>query len=254
MLNGTAVAYGGFVENTGGACCNLGIKRADVTSIVKPIIDGGPGGVYNFTVTEALTGNQDGEALVVVYSNPSLPESTVAILDGFSATGGDAFTATFTNPLDPTAPGFFAEMALGINFSCGDPPCGGVQSSNVTVNGTLISSSAGNYDDSDVPPPGNAANGRLLTVGGFNDPFSPLLPSYDVDHERYDIEPYVTAGSTTITVSSSNPTNDDNIFLAVFASSGTADVGPIIPEPSTYLMLGGGFLMLAWKIKRRRAS
>ncbi len=39
----------------------------DVTSIVKPIIDGGAGGIYNFDLKE--NGDNDGSVLVVVYRN-----------------------------------------------------------------------------------------------------------------------------------------------------------------------------------------
>jgi hypothetical protein len=248
-LDGSAVTFSTFVLNTG-VCCNLGMSRADVTSIVKPIIDAGPGGIYDFDITEA-SGSQDGEALVVVYSNASLPTSTVAILDGFSAAGGDAFTAFFGVPLDPTAPGFFAQMALGINFSCGDANCGSTQSSNVSVNGTLITQNAGNYDDSDAPPPGNASNGALFTMGGFDDPFSTLLPAYADDHELYDLVPYISLGDLSIFVQTNNPTNDDNIFLALFATAGEARVVTSVPEPSTALLLGAGVLALA--IQRRRA-
>jgi hypothetical protein len=252
-LAGSAVTYGPFVLNPA-ICCSNGMRRADVTSIVKPTIDGGPGGVYDFTVTEGNSSLQDGEALVVVYSNAALPTSTVAILDGFSATTGDSFTANFGSPLDPSSPGFFVEMALGIEFSCGDPGCG-PQSSNVTVNGTLITSNAGNYDDSDVPPPNNAANGRLLTVGGFNDPFSALSPSYADDHERYNLAPYVSLGDTQISVNTLNPSFDDNIFLAVFATSGTAIIVPgdgDVPEPATMGLLGAGLVAMAVMIRARR--
>jgi len=251
-LGGSALGPGTFVLNTG-VCCDLGMTRFNVTSIVKPVIDVGPGGLYNFDITET-SASQDGEALVVVYSLPGLATSTVAILDGFSNAGGDSFTASFVDPLDPTAAGFFAEMALGINFSCGDANCGGIQSSIVTVNGTTITENAGNYDDSDLPPPGNAADGRLFTMGGFNDPFSALLPSYADDHERYNLVPFISMGDTSIVVGTNNPSNDDNIFLAVFAVAGEAEVTPTIPEPSTWALLGTGMLVVGlWKRRRPQA-
>lgn len=250
-LNGTSVAYGPFVAQAP-SCCGLGMRRADVTSIVKPIIDVGPGGVYNFTVSETNTSAQDGEALVVVYNLPSLPTSTVAILDGFSASSGDSFMANFTTPLNPAAPGFFMEMVLGIGFSCGDPACGTTQNSTVRVNGTTITTNAGNYDDADLPPPGNAANGRLITVGGHcagcgthDDPFSPMMPTYAEDHERYDLAPFIVSGSTSVVVNTVNPSGDDNIFLSIFASSGTAQVTPNVPEPATIGLIGLGLIAVA---------
>jgi len=113
-LGGTAVAYGPPVVN--GSAPFLASARADVTTIVKPLIDGGPGGVYNFTVTEGSS-YQDGEALVVVYSNAALPTATVGILDGWASVTGDTATLGFATPLNPIAPGFFADMRLGIGHS-----------------------------------------------------------------------------------------------------------------------------------------
>ena len=138
-LNGTPVVYTTLGANDVG----LQAGRADVTSIVAPIINGGVGGVYNFTVTESSSASTDGEALVVVYSNPLLGVGSVGILDGFSATGGDSTAINFATPLDPTAPGFLAEMRLGIGFSC----CSEVglfnQRSEITVNGTTATTVAG---------------------------------------------------------------------------------------------------------------
>jgi len=239
-LAGSPVAYGPAVINPG-ICppvCTVASNRADVTSIIAPLINGGPGGVYNFTVTEAggenpAIGGQDGEALVVVYQLASLPIATVGILDGFSAVGGDTTTITFASPLDPTAPGFFAEMRLGIGFSC----CS--QTSTVRVNGTTITTNAGNNDDADVFPA--FANGNLITVGSFNDPFSPFLPTYAADKERYNLIPQITLGSTSIVVNTNNPSSDDNIFLAAFWVSAEGVINqPPVPEPTTWSLVALG--------------
>lgn len=219
---------------------------SDVTSIVKPSIDSGAGGTYNFSVTESL-GNTDGEALVVIYSLASLPTATVAILDGKQALAGDSFSANFASPLDPTEAGFFAEMRLGDSFSYPD------QSSNVTVNGTLISAVAGGYDD------GVGGGGSLITVGGNDDPFSTLLPAYADDHERYNLVPYITLGDTSIAVDTINPSNDDNIFLAAFYLHGIAGINEPpppppngVPEPGTLLLLGSGLIGLVGYRRTKR--
>lgn len=202
---------------------NLEAGRADVTSIVAPVINGGPGGAYNFSITENSS-LQDGSALVVVYQLPSLPVSTVAVLDGFSESTGDSTALQFPTPINTAVPGFFAEMRLGIGFSC----CG--QASQVAVNGTVITQNAGNNDDS---ADANLNNGNLITVGGDNDPFSPMLPTYDEDHERYNLIPQITNGSTTIAVDTVNPSNNDNIFLAVFHVYGRAGVNGEPPAADT---------------------
>lgn len=242
-LAGNAVNYSTLLGATGGGN-NLQAARADVTSIIKPLIDGGPGGTYNFSITET-SANQDGEALVVVYSLPSLPVSTVAILDGFSATTGDSTSLNFATALNPAAPGFFAEMRLGIGFSFDGATCTQTnQVSEVKVNGTLITENAGCNDDSADAAP---QNGNLITVGGSDDPFSPFLPDTQDDHERYNLVPQIANGSTTITVDTRNPSNNDNIFLAVFHVAGEAGVNeppPAVPEPLSLSLLGLGLLGL----------
>ncbi|MBX3638041.1 MAG: PEP-CTERM sorting domain-containing protein [Rubrivivax sp.] len=256
FFNGTLSGIGGslagqavnYATNLGTipspACCELTAARADVTSIVKPLVDGGPGGVYNFGITETSS-SQDGSALVVVYELASLGVSTVAILDGYSRVDGESTTFNFAQPLDPTAPGFSAEMRLGIGFSFNNTGCtGSGQTSVVTVNGTTITERAGCNDDS---ADGAAGNGNLITVGGDNDPFSPFLPTTAQDHERYNLVPQIGVGDTSINIRTINASRDDNIFLAVFRVTGEAtvcDPNCPVPEPLTPALVGVALLGL----------
>lgn len=249
-LDGTAIAVGSFtgLGIPASACCSIQAYRANVTSIVKSVIEAGPGGIYDFNVTK--TGNSsvgtDGLALVVAYSNATLPVATVGILDGNAAVTGETTTINFAQPLNPAAPGFFAEMRLGIGFSC----CT-TQRSTVEVNGTVITRNAGNNDDSADP---SLSNGNLITVGGVGDGFSSLLPSYDDDGERYNLVPQIGAGATSIVVKTFNTSQDDNIFLAVFHVSGIAGVNEPpdgVPTPGALLLFG--FAALAFAGLRRRA-
>ncbi len=220
MLNGVVVTFNIWVNNPSYPAVSM--RRADVTAIVKPVIDAGAGGVYDFTVDE-VTSSQDGEALVVVYQNAALDDSTFSLVEGYSDINGDDFSINFAEPIDTTDPNFFAEMFLGISFSC----CN--QTSTVAINGTTITENAGNRDDG----VGSGNNGSLITVGGFDDPFSPFLPSYEEDHERYDISSYITNGDQTIDVFTINPSVNDNILIAGFYVNGLAGVNKPPPPPTT---------------------
>ncbi len=256
--NGTPSTFGGLFNGNPVSYTNLGINsglqagRMDVTSIVSTVINGGAGGAYNFAYTES-SGNQDGGALVVVYSNVGLPTTTVAIMDGFSASTGDNAFLSFANPLNPAAAGFRAEMRLGIGFSFDgtDPnaPTGTGQVSQITVNGSPLSNVAGHCDDA---VDASCTNGNLITVGDDADPFAAILPLIAGDHEKYDIRTLLNFGDTLISINTLNPSQDDNIFLAVFAVTGEAQVTTTTPEPVSIALFGTGLLGLGLLRRRRR--
>jgi hypothetical protein len=211
----------------------LRAARADVTDAVAAKVGSG-GGVTDFVV-DSDPGGLDGVALVVIYENPASPELTVAVLDGGADQAGDAITFNFAQPLDTTVPGFSASMSLGIGFSfqgsgepsheCGNGPA---QSSVVKVNGTNLTSCAGNYDD------GEGNNDALITVGGVGDSLSnpsdpDQLPGDGTfprteDDELYDIEPFLEQDDGAVVITTSNPSGDDLIFLAVIAINAEASV------------------------------
>jgi len=250
-FGGSAVSYTPLGVNAG----VLQASRADVTSIVAAAVTPA-GGAFNFNVTET-NGAQDGEALVVVYSNGSLATSTIGILDGFSASTGDNSSITFASPLHPGAPGFQAEMRIGDGFSCDSNCSDGAQVSQIDVNGLRMTNVAGDNDDS--IDGSNAENGNLITVGGDNDPFTVAAPGspqnvYQNDHERYDLTPFINDGDTAIHIHTLNPSNDDNIFLETFLVTGQAVVSSGTPEPATWAMMILGFFGLGSMVRRKSVA
>jgi PKD repeat protein len=187
---------------------------ADVTELVKSKLDGAPPGRVNFTITEVSTFGIDGEILAVVFDDPAqTTDNTIVLLFGAQNVAGDQFVVSLAQPIDLSDPSLLLDMGLGISF--GFQP--GVQFSVVDVNGVRLSTSAGGQDDVS----GNANNGTLLTVGGLDDattnppPFASAT-SLRTDDELYDLKPFVATGDASITVSTRNPSNDDNIFFASF--------------------------------------
>jgi hypothetical protein len=251
-LNGTSVNYNTALGLNSSACSSLQAWRADVTSIVQSEINGGPGGVYNFTVGEGITtgeGAQDGEALVVVYQNAAQATQTIAILNGAASSTGDMSTVNFGGPVNPSDAGFFAHMIIGDGFSC----CG--QESTITVNGQVMTNVAGNNDDS----VDGTANGDLITVGHMAGPYTGGTPgspqnNYSADHEAYDLAPFISNGDTSVTVNTINASRDDNIFLQVYDFSGEGSVTiPGVPEPATWAMFLLGFGAIGWTLRSRRS-
>lgn len=214
------------------ASMTLSSGRADVTPQVAAQV--GPGtGISNFAVPSTLP--VDGLALVVVYSNPALPERTIAIFDGAAQTLGDTATFSFVVPLDKSDPGFSARMSLGIGFSfqqasghlCGPGSPVSKQHSTVDVNGARLTSCAGGSDDA-------TTFGSLITVGGIGDstdnPADPFQTPADgnpvrvTDDEYYDLEPFLNQGDTSLVVTTSQPSNDDILFLSIIQVDGLARV------------------------------
>ena len=75
--------------------------------------------------------------------------------------------------------------------------------------GDYFTNSAGGNDDGTSGP----VNGGLITVGGFDDPFSPFLPDFASDHERYNLAPVLADGTTKITVRTNNRAPTTICFL-----------------------------------------
>lgn len=224
--------------------------RWDVTSIIKD--SSSSTGIFptNFSIVE--DGDNDGEVLVVAYSNPSTQGLTSVILDGELNPKGD--TVKFDFP-DPYAGGAFL-VSLASSYS--RQPSGQATEIDVTTNSTNIyrrlTSSAGGQDD------GEGANGALITVGGIGDsPDNPdpcASPSDGprIDDEYYNLAlgnsssssscsaasttPFILPGNTFVEFKTVNPSEDDNVFGMFITSKFGTSPSPV-PEPSMTLGIFG---------------
>ena len=213
---------------------------ADVTSIVKPVVDAAAAGIINLTVDEgAITLAVDGEVLAVVFDDSSQTAThSIVLLFGAQATAGDTFAVTLAQPIDPTAAGAVADFGLGISFGYQVSGVDLRQYSIVEVNGQRLSTSAGGQDD--CRDGITTGNGCLITAGGIGDsnanPPDPFATPTNArsDDELYSLLPFMTNTATSISVFTQNPSNDDNIFFAYFDLSAAGIVGPgIVLGPDT---------------------
>lgn len=213
--------------------------RADVTSVVTSLVGAGSG-LFNWSVSEGTKNTRiDGEVLVIVYSNPALPEGSVALLDGGQDTGGETTVVSLGAPLtDPTAPGFVATMSIADTFSCCD------QRSTIRVNGALLTANAGNNDD------GQSGDGALITVGGIGDSIA-NDNTYPTDDELYDLRTFLATGDTGFTLFTENATGDDNIFFMALQLTGDIRGINQTPEPGSLLLLAIAAMGLALVSRRR---
>jgi len=264
-FDGTLLSSGSFTS-LGTNPYGLQAYYKDVTSQVAAKVGSGGASPFSFSVTEGPTSAIDGEALAIVYRNPSEKKRTIAFLGGSTNAAGDSFKVNLAVPLtDPTTAGFEALFSLGIGYSY--QTGGSQQYSNVSVDGRKLTSSAGGEDD------GGPYNGGLVTIGGIgDDPANPTNPNATPTNPRSDDElynlalgngsnpaPFLTTGSTSFTVTTQNPSGDDNIFFAginITADAGVNQPPPepfptgAVPEPSTYGLIGA--VALAGLALRRR--
>jgi len=253
----------------------LGLEsyRKDVTTQVATALAGNPAHVFSVVdSTGQSTGVVDGLALVIIYSDPSLPQSSVLVFDGGQQAAPTNQILFFGAPVNTAAPGFMAEMRLGIGFSAqdnipepsGQTNCGGqlAMDSQVDVNGMRLTSCAGNADDGDGT---TLVNGQLFTIGGVGDDLlNPSVPTQRAgqgaaseavdDDERYNISGFITNGDTQISLDTQNTSFDDILFLSILYFK-TITVtqepevgGTLIPIDTTALLLAGVQSISMWMI------
>ncbi|TBX70019.1 HYR domain-containing protein [Flavobacterium silvisoli] len=221
-ISGSPVSWNGSATSSSSG---IGFNNywADVTSLVSAQINAFPAGISTMTVTECSSSTIEGEVLLVVFNDAAATEKTIIVMFGAATPSGDNFSVTLAQPINPAQPGALLDMGLGIAFSY--QAAGGTQTSQVSVNGQRLSSSAGGEDD------GASENGALLTVGGIgNSNANPSNPNAGptnqfTDDELYSILPFITNTTTSLNINTVNPSGDDNIFLAYFALSGAAIIG-----------------------------
>ncbi len=219
-LDGTPISWDGSAAQQLPFGCGTNY-HADVTDLIRMKLNAAVPGIVDFTVDETITGSPgiDGTALVVVWDDPAVSQDfSVVLLFGGQNTDGDNFRVNFTTPFGS---GGIAQMSLAITFGyqCSN---NGTQFSTVDVNGQRLTSSAGGEDDAESLCP---FDGSLITMGGVGDdvsnppPFGtvPDTPSGALtDDELYNLAPFLAPTTTFFDVFTRNPSDDDNIFLALF--------------------------------------
>ncbi len=197
--------------------------RADVTAIVKPLVDAAAPGLISLPVVETRPELIDGSILAVVFDDPAVADGTVLLYFGSHSAGDNRIDVNLVDPIGPDVADRGAEFTIGIAFSAQDSSDQS-QSTVIDVNAITMTRLAGGQDD------GALELGALLTVGGIGD--SPDVPGLisgctlgaRCDDERYALEQAMAVNSRNIGIRFNNESADDNILFASFASRGTRAV------------------------------
>ena len=189
------------------------IFRTDVTEQVRAVVGSGAEDPFEFSVTEydrpgsyRVRQINEGEALVVVYSNPSETTRSIVLIDGEGPVRyWEKIAVRGDHPINRDAAGFEALLSLGIagswqntvNAAGGSSVEVDISSNSLPVQRRRLTSSAGGSDDSKEAR-GNGTEldgqeGMRFTMGGLGDsPDNP--PAKDkhggngrMDDELYDL-------------------------------------------------------------------
>ncbi len=225
-LNGGSVVFTHWAYLTAGDRFNT--YYGDVTELVKTTIDEHAAGIFDLTFDQGDNADGDyveGGSLIVIFDDPNAELSSIYLQAGTSDPAGDSFSFDFDAlTLDKLANPMILSIGASNSYQTDAPDDGeggsGVnQHSNITVNGNVISDSAGGCDDMVDYPVGCNSMG-YNTIGGVGDdldmPTVPWTnpPGYFAEDELYDIASMMTVGDTGLTVETINPSNDDNLYFA----------------------------------------
>lgn len=279
-LGGVAPTFTDDVRETNS---NFRNYFADVTTIVAPVVNAAAPGLTTISVDEGTNYVAiEGSALVVIFDDPAIERSSIALYFGVSvAPGAVAVADTYSLAFDPLTLAQTQDVRLSIGSAYS---FGSNQNSTVTVNGQTLTEQAGHVDDCDQFVPGEEAfanwvcyDSSLITVGGVGDSLTnPTIAgpwTTTADDELYSLSPFVQVGDTTLEVESL-AVNADNIFFAgifmngvevvgatqigadgdTLAATGLAPNGSALAMGMLAVVLGMGALMVARARSRRSAA
>lgn len=230
-LGGVAPTFTDDVRESSG---NFRNYFADVTTIVAPVVNAAAPGVTTISVDEGSRFMAiEGSALVVIFDDPAIARSSIALYFGVSiAPGANPVADTYSLAFDPLTLAQTQDVRLSIGSAYS---FGSNQNSTVTVNGQTLTQQAGHVDDCDEFVPGDedfanwvCFDSSLITVGGVGDSLTnPTIGgpwTTTADDELYSLSPFVQVGDTTLDVETL-AVNLDNIFFAGIFMNGVQVVG-----------------------------
>ena len=145
-------------------------------------------------------------SVVMIISNPALPETTIAILDGGSKQAGDMVTFNFSSPLDTTISGlrqschWVADSATRVARA----PTNALEASSRRLSSTEVLSRAARETSTTATTSMGTHYGRRC--GRLTDnPADPLSSFGGTDDELYNLVPFLTDGDT-VCLRSQRPT------------------------------------------------
>ncbi len=226
LLNGSQVDFSNWAKVTtapgGESWNNFNSYWSDVTSLVSQTIDESAAGVHTLAFDQGDGTDDDsveGGSLVVVYDDPSAPLSSIFLKVGTADPAGSQFSFPFPAI---SAENLNNDLLLSIGISNSYQSSYWEQSSNIMANGLWLSNVAGGCDDSASFATTGCDFGGYNTIGGVGDTaripgnVDSEIVGYDrnVDNELYRLNSLINIGDTSLSVTTSNPSNNDNIYFA----------------------------------------